>query len=269
MAMQYLGESIDIHGGGQDLVFPHHENEIAQSEAATGKPFVKYWIHNGLLTINEQKMAKSLGNFISLAQALRDYPGEVIRLYLLSAHYRSGLDLSSDSLARTQASLEKLYDALQRIDNAVNAEITPSGSSGHTAIEQYRRRFFQAMDDDFNTPAAIAVLFELARETMSVLSQSMDGEKQQRLVAIRHALHELGQVLGILQAPSPAMSVESHSLIEVLVEVRNILRREGNYQLADHIRTKLLDLHVVLEDTHEGTDWRIVRELEEPLDNSS
>ena len=198
--MKYLGESIDIHGGGKDLIFPHHENEIAQSEASTGKEFARFWVHNGLVTIDNQKMAKSTGNFITLREALEKYDGEVIRYYLLSAHYRSPLNYTKDSLQEASASVERVYNTLESIDE-VTFSIKKEANlhKVYPEIESLYKKFFQSMDDDFNTPSALAAIFELVRKANLILEKPSDKNSKLILYEIAEKIRKMGGILGLFQ----------------------------------------------------------------------
>ncbi|EKD73431.1 MAG: hypothetical protein ACD_45C00321G0014 [uncultured bacterium] len=246
MSMQLLGESFDMHGGGKDLIFPHHENEIAQSESATNKKFVNYWLHAGYLQIEKEKMSKSLGNFFTIRDILKDYSPEVLRYFLLAGHYRSPLHFSKDLLQQAQHALERFYTALRDLPHADDLLDT-----------EYEKQFVTAMDDDFNTPIAFSVLFELAHEIQRLRNQ---GDLQ---LAGQHAvlLKRLGGVLGILQANAMQflqgrkenMDVAK---IESLIAARNQARAEKNWVEADRIRDELLAMSVVLEDGAGGTTWK-------------
>lgn len=256
MSMKYLGDTLDIHGGGQDLIFPHHENEIVQSESFTGvKPFVKYWLHNGLLQFGEDKMSKSLGNLITIKQALEKYSPDAIRLFVLSSHYRSPLTYSEEGLEAAERGAERLTRVTLRDD--------PTGGAGKALDAQpYREQFKEAMDDDFNMPQALATVFDLARE----INQA--GDSGLSFIDARYVLSELARnVLGlkldpfdfIMREPAP----QSERLVNLLIEARHALRRVKQFNLADKIRTKLGDLDIVLEDERGQTRaiWKHVREL--------
>jgi len=258
MAMKYLGESIDIHGGGKDLIFPHHENEIAQSEASTGKEFARFWVHNGLVTIDNQKMAKSTGNFITLREALEKYDGEVIRYYLLSAHYRSPLNYTKDSLQEASASMERVYNTLESID-----EITFSIKKEadlhkvYPEIESLYKKFFQSMDDDFNTPSALAAIFELVRKANLILEKPSDKNSKLILYEIAEKIRKMGGILGLFQGKKKKLDEKAKDLIQILIDVRNILRQEKRWDLADAIRERLQKLGIHLKDEKDKTSWRI------------
>lgn len=244
MAMDKLGEQFDIHGGGLDLQFPHHENEIAQSEAASGKPFANYWIHVGMLQINNEKMAKSTGNFFTIADVLKTFHPEVIRYFLLSSHYRSPLNYSEDNIQLASRALMRLYQAIKDM---------PQVSNEREGIdEQWLERYNDAMKDDFNTPIALSVLFELSHE--------INKTKSEKLV---QTLKYLAGTLGLLQenVDSFFQSGVDHkeiAMIEQLIEDRLNARRQKEWQKADEIRKTLLDKGVVLEDGPDGTVWRIM-----------
>ncbi len=268
MAMNLLGESIDIHGGGEDLIFPHHENEIAQSEAASGKRFAKYWIHNGLVKMKDQKMAKSTQNAFTLSQALQDYDGEAIRFFLLSAHYRSPLDYHENSLKEAKSSLERVYNILKRIKEIGREQsqgiADPNRGSLAEDLSSYLKKmeigFIQAMNDDFNTSAALSFIFEAVKKANQLLREdwSWDRSSQQVLLKTRERIKDLGNILGLFQKEEKRKSGgKEKKLIEILVGVRDKLRGKKDWKLADEIRKKLGELEIELEDKRTGTVWRI------------
>lgn len=252
MSMQFLGEQLDIHGGGQDVIFPHHENEIAQSEAYTGKaPFAKYWIHNALLRLREgeEKMTRHLGNFISVEEALQKHSADAIRLFILSAHYRSPLTWKEESVRAAERGAEKLRVALR--DYSGSPQTSPGDALCEEA-EAARREFIAAMDDDFNTPRAVAQVFDLAR----MINQARDsGAPADSIAYAQGILHELTGVLG-LTMKGLAGPTEAEPFIALLAEVRNELRQAKQWALADRIRDGLAELGVILEDGPEGTTWK-------------
>ena len=245
MSMTYLGESLDIHGGGQDLVFPHHENEIAQSEASTGiVPFSRYWVHNGLLRLGGDKMSKSLGNLVSVEEALERFSPDAIRIYFLSSHYRSPLSYTDDGCAGTERSLDRLRHALER----------ESGSGDPLDGEPYRRQFFEGMDDDLNTPRALAALFDLARE----INRCSDAG--QSVASAQGSLRHLGGILGLTfeerTTGGGADSAGAGPFIDLLLETRTALRQARQFEQADRIRDGLEQLGVSVEDTPNGPVWQ-------------
>ena len=245
MAMTYLGESLDIHGGGQDLIFPHHENEIAQSEASTdAMPFSRYWVHNGLLQLGEDKMSKSLGNLVSLDEALANYSADSLRLYFLSSHYRSPLSYSEEGCAAMERSSDRLRHVLAR-DGGGKGESMDTGD--------YQERFLSAMDEDLNTPRALAVLFDLARD------MNRAGDEGQDITPAQDCLRRLGGILGLtFQETTSGGNDElaAKPFIELLLATRDELRKAKQYEMADHIRYGLDQQGVVLEDTAQGTQWQ-------------
>ena len=245
MSLNYLGEALDIHGGGQDLIFPHHENEIAQSEAFTGvTPFAKYWLHNGLLRMGDEKMSKSKGNLITIRDAVSRYGADAFRVFILMSHYRSPLTWSEEGLASAAR-------AAQRLARAAGPESAdPSGPDGSLDPEPFRARFESALDDDFNTPQALAVLFDLAHG----INRATGATDHARTV-----LRELGEVLGLTLSADDAALQEAGPFIELLIATRSALRTERQYGLADQIRNQLAELGVALEDTAAGTEWEYRR----------
>jgi len=261
MSMKYLGESFDIHGGGLDNQFPHHECEIAQSESATGKPFVRYWLHNNMVTVNGQKMSKSLGNFVMLKDAFTKYDPIVVRFFILQSHYRSTLDFSDEAVQGAKAGLEKLLNTLRNL----RAEIAKAGSESRTApaaidLDSYRSRFLAAMDDDFNSPQAIAVLFDLSREVNALLCLETRFTCLS-LQKIEELFREFGgSILGVIpDVAGPALSADvklESDLVQLLVELRAEVRAQKLWGLSDKIRDGLKRLGIVLEDKKDGTVWR-------------
>jgi cysteinyl-tRNA synthetase len=245
MSLKYLGSTLDIHGGGQDLIFPHHENEIAQSESFTGvKPFVKCWMHNGLVQIGEEKMSKSLGNLVTIKEVLGKYSPDAIRIFILSSHYRSSLTYSEEALEAAQGGVERLLRVISRDD--------PTGGEGKALdADSYRNQFIEAMNDDFNTPQALAFLFDLARE----INQA--GDSGLSFVRAKSVLSELARnVLGLELEPSELIrepEPETQTPVVFLIEARHALRRVKQFELADKIRGTLNDMGIMLEDAHEET----------------
>jgi cysteinyl-tRNA synthetase len=250
MSTHCLGHHFDIHGGGMDLMFPHHENEIAQSEGATGHAFVNVWMHNGFVQIDEQKMSKSLGNFFTVREVLDRYEPEAVRFFILSSHYRSPLNYSDQHLDQARSSLARLYLALRGLD--ATAAVDASEDEGG-----YRARFESAMDDDFNTAGALAVLFDLAGDINRARAEGRDGEAQ-RLGAVMRAL---GAVIGILQQDPEGYlrggdAAGDDAWIEDLIARRVEARRNRDWAESDRIRDELDAKGVLLEDGPQGTSWR-------------
>ncbi|MGL5149208.1 MAG: cysteine--tRNA ligase [Clostridium sp.] len=256
MAKKLLGETIDIHAGGSDLAFPHHENEVAQSEALTGKPFANYWMHAAFLNVNNQKMSKSLNNFLTARDALGKYDADVIRFLLLSGHYRIQLNFSDDLLESAKASVERLYNAIGNLENLLDEvtieKITDSENEYLESLDKYRVRFIEKMDDDFNTADAISVLFDLSRDVNSNVTIESSKELIEGVLAL---IRELGSPLGILQQ-STKVSLEDE--IEALIQQRQDARKNRDFALSDKIRDDLKARGIVLEDTPQGVRWKKV-----------
>jgi len=277
MSMKYLGESFDIHGGGLENQFPHHEDEIAQAEAATGKPFVKYWLHNNMITVGGQKMGKSLGNFITLQDAFQKWDPMVIRLFILQSHYRSPLDFSDEALVAAKAGYERLTGMTKRL--WLGQKSAPEGEADSRivqVVDSTTHRFFEAMDDDFSTAGALAAVFDLVRETNSFLSETLRCTRGSHDV-IWNAIRVMAEeVLGLtVTLSSQAMFISEAekltrhlansmmnrtdmaiALTEYLADLRNDARKAKNFAQADAIRKRLDEIGIVLEDTPEGTTWR-------------
>lgn len=267
MSRKFLGDTIDIHGGGKDLIFPHHENEIAQSEAATGKPFVRFWLHNGFVNIEKEKMSKSLGNILSIRDALKNYPAEAIRLFLLSSHYRSPIDYGPDALKEAEAALERYYRTLDRMEkdwpDVVNAKVNEERK------KQRMQRIINAMDDDFNTAYAIGFIFEevnAANRLMDSAETSGINELKEALPVIKAIFKEAGSFLGVFHRKPDEYFVEkmgnlkiSEDEISKLIQERNAAKKNKDFKTADAIRSDLDKKGVLLEDTSKGTIWRIKR----------
>jgi cysteinyl-tRNA synthetase len=244
MAGRLLGEQFDIHGGGQDLQFPHHENEIAQSEGATGKKFVNVWMHNGFVRVDDEKMSKSLGNFFTVREILARYDPEVVRFFIVRAHYRSPLNYSDQNLEDARHALARLYTALKG---------TPAAAGPPDWNEPHGQRFRDAMDDDFNTPEAVAVLFDLANEA----NRTGSAASLSQLRALGNRLGLLGRESDEFLKASPATAAGlSDSDIEGLIAERKAARAAKNFKRADQIRAELLEKGIVLEDGPKGTSWR-------------
>ena len=265
MSLKFLGAGFDIHGGGQDLIFPHHENEIAQSEAAGEQTFARYWMHNGFVTINKEKMSKSLGNFFTVREVLERYPAEVVRFFLTAAHYRSPVDFSDQALDQAKSAYERLQLGAFNMERwqagPESAESRPEQSEPLRARLQTAETDFRiAMDDDFNTPQAVSVLFDLVSEANRLMSAPQflpDAAALQALSDTRVLVLRLADTLGIALAPTAsAADTLTPALMALLIDVRAHARKEKNFALSDLIRARLTDLDIVLEDTAQGTVWR-------------
>ncbi len=255
MAMKYLGETIDIHGGGMENQFPHHECEIAQSESATGKPFVRYWMHNNMVLVDGVKMSKSLGNFTTVAQALKKFSGEQIRFFILLSHYRSPVDFSDAAVGAAAQGLERLHNTAAQLEKAAKSATQGAGSPSEEAerlCSETRRRFLEAMDDDFNTAAAIGVLFDFSRAVNTMLSEQQSAETLALLNSEFRTLAE--EILGILPTGRVQL-MEVEPFIDYLIALRSRLRQEKNYSLADEIRQKLLEMGIEVKDGPQGSEW--------------
>ncbi len=275
MSMRFLGPSFDIHGGGKDLVFPHHENEIAQSEGANGCQFVKYWLHNGFVNINSEKMSKSLGNFFTIREVLELFDPEVLRFFILQAHYRSPLDYSDQNLREAQSGLTRIYEALAALDQALagptgNGSTAPSLAELQDKAQQLLPRFQEAMDDDFNTAQALGTIFDLVRTLNRYLAETgqPDAAGCQALTAIRSAFGEIGQVLGLfLSDPAQWLTAReadkageltiTPAAIETLIVERAAARKNKDFKRSDEIRDQLLANNIQLVDTPQGTTWKV------------
>jgi cysteinyl-tRNA synthetase len=244
MSLKYLGETLDIHGGGHDLVFPHHENEIAQSESYTGKePFARYWMHNGLLQLGQKKMSKSIGNLITIKEALNKFGPDALRLFVLSSHYRSPITYTEENVVAMSRGVQRLRQAAFSDDN-------PTNNSNVVDGEPFENRFIEAMDDDFNTAQAVAVIFDMAREI------NRGQEAKMQVKKAKETLVKLAGVLGLCLTKQEHIPLDSVPLIELLIETRNSLRHAKQWQLADNVRDGLLKLGIILEDKLSGTTWQ-------------
>lgn len=254
MVKKLLGDTIDIHAGGMDLSFPHHENEIAQSEALTGKPFANYWLHSAFVNINNQKMSKSLNNFFTAREILEEYDADVVRFLMLSAHYRIQVNFSKELLDSAKASMERLYNAVSNLENLLD-EITNQNMNNEEEkylnyLDKYRDKYIEKMDDDFNTADAISVLFELSKDVNTNITISSSKELVTKALKL---IRELGEPLGILQKTTKT-SLEDE--IEALIQERQNARKNKDFALSDKIRDDLKARGIVLEDTSQGVRWK-------------
>jgi cysteinyl-tRNA synthetase len=281
MSQRFLGDTFDIHGGGEDLIFPHHENEIAQSEGATGKSFANYWIHNGFVRINDEKMSKSLGNIFTIRDMLKSYHPEVIRFFMLSSHYRSPIDFSDGQLAEARLAMERFYATRKALKDGLTGEpdlsaTTADGLEGKDRelmdrIKALPERFTEAMDDDFNTPRALAALFEAVRHVNAFMAERKDSFSVESLFVLneaRRVIGEIGAVLGLFredpnvyfqddlirQAGKQGIDV---AMIEALIEKRWQARLAKNWKRADEIRAILSEKRITLKDSLTATTWKI------------
>ena len=256
MAKKLLGDTIDIHAGGMDLAFPHHENEIAQSEALTGKKFANYWMHAAFLNVNNQKMSKSLNNFLTARDALKEYDADVIRFLMLSGHYRIQLNFSNELLDSAKASVERLYNAIGNLENLIsevkNEKMTDEEIKYLESLDAYRQRYIEKMDDDFNTADAISVLFDLIRDTNSNIGINSSKELCEKALEL---IRELGLPLGILQKTTKG---DLEAEVEALIAERQQARKDRNFALADKIRDELKARGIELLDTPQGVRWKKV-----------
>ncbi|MDR7871427.1 MAG: cysteine--tRNA ligase [Tissierellaceae bacterium] len=253
MSKTLLGETIDIHSGGEDLQFPHHENEIAQSETLSEKPFANYWLHNGMITVDNKKMSKSEGNFFTIKDVAKEYELETLRFFLLSAHYRSPINFSRETMDHTASALERLYNSKNNleylIDKTTENDISPEDKTLIDAIQEYKDRFRSSMEDDLNTADAIAAIFELVKYTNTEFNE-MTNKKV--VIKAYETLKELSKVLGILTKKEEILEEE---IIE-LIEKRTDARKNRDFKLADEIRDLLKDKGIILEDTQDGVKWK-------------
>jgi len=261
MSLHHLGDQIDIHGGGNDLIFPHHENEIAQTESLTGRQFSRYWVHNGMMQLNGETMSKSTGNMLPISEFLQQSEADVLRLIVLNSHYRTPLSFNSEIAEAAARGLDRLRTAVKPAQATGDGGLTGEGGAGSSegekllaqAVERGQHDFRVAMDDDFNTPQALSSLYELVRS----VNQARDaGVSQTALAEARETLSELGGVLGLRLTPQIELDPRLAALVEMLVEIRAELRAAEQWELADRIRQRLADQDILLEDGKHGTSWR-------------
>lgn len=263
MSLKYLGEKFDFHGGGSDLIFPHHENEIAQSQACIGDDhsFARYWLHNGFITIHNEKMSKSKNNFFTVKDILKEYPGEVIRFFILQTHYRSPLDFSDERLKEAQTSLGRLSNTKEYIDElAAQAGTSDTAAELAGTAEKLLNNFYEAMDDDFNTALAISQMFALSKEINIYYQDVTNGSKAfdaANFAKVREAYMEMAGIIGIFEQQEAAKDDGlTDKLMEIIIAIRQDARKEKNWALADKIRDELKTAGVVLEDTPNGVRWK-------------
>ena len=264
MAMKFLGEQIDIHGGAKDLIFPHHENEIAQSEAYSGKkPFVKYWLHTGFLTINGEKMSKSKGNFITIREMLKKWKDpEIFRMFVISSHYRSDIDYNEKTMKDAKEKLERIYTTLEKLEELMKAgeeKIDKNEQAFIKKLENLKNQFIEAMEDDFNTPLALAKYMEIITET----NKFFENNRNAKIAKFAYDLIiELGKIFGFFQKPKEK-KIESElieKLMKVVLEIREELRRRKLFEISDLMRAKLREIGIEVADTPEGPKWKIVQQ---------
>jgi cysteinyl-tRNA synthetase len=280
MSIKYLGNTFDIHGGGQDLIFPHHENEIAQSESYTGKKFANFWIHNGMVTLNEEKMSKSLGNEFLIKNVLENYSPEAIRLFFLGTHYKSPIEFSLENLDQAKAGIQRFYNTLRNVTDFLNIDtgtsidyemhkidldkIDEKDKDFYAAIKQTEERFIQAMDDDFNTPIALAALYDLVTainkfiSKMDTLYECSRFSARALLKLAQDTLYKLGDIFGLFKEKETDKHDELvPKLMELIINIRQQARDKKDWATADSIRAELNKLGIALEDTTHGTKWRV------------
>lgn len=266
MSHKYLGPEFDFHGGGSDLIFPHHENEIAQSEGATGRPLARYWLHNGMINLKQEKMSKSLGNIIKIKDLLQKYPKELIRFFILSSHYRSELeyhDLKLEELRRGWQRLNECVNTLAQMGSGAGGEPQALDEAQAALVESVKEteaRFTAAMDDDFNTALALGVLFDLVHQVNAYIAGRGQGVSSDYALSQAYQLFSrlAGEVFGIIRLEEQKLAGLSEPLLELLLELRTELRSQKQYQLADRIRSRLTELNVIIEDTPQGPRWKLL-----------
>ncbi|MCF6159321.1 MAG: cysteine--tRNA ligase [wastewater metagenome] len=264
MSMKYLGPTLDIHGGGLENIFPHHECEIAQSEAATGKPFVRYWLHNNMVTVNGQKMGKSLGNFITLKDAFQKYRPLTVRFFILNTHYRSPLDFSNEALDAADKGLERLHNTIKHLrERLLFPKDGTTPSTLYEKLDNHKKAFMGAMDEDINTSDAIGTLFDLSKEVNTLLNSGEEISKK-CLEDINAFYQQLGgDILGIIPKTFESQQIGETDVLkdvmDILIDTRSELRKAKQWQLSDFIRTKLSEIGIALDDKPTGTVWKKTR----------
>lgn len=255
MSMKYLGDTIDIHGGGQDLIFPHHENEIAQSESLTGKPLARFWLHNGYINVDGQKMSKSLGNFFTVRDISKEYDLEAVRIFMLLSHYRSPINFSHQLLEQAKSALDRLYNVKFRLEDIKNnSDVSVVSGQERVFINdmpKYRQKFIEAMDDDMNTASAMGVIFDLAKDINIIIT---DGVSAEFASAALDMLTELSGVMGLLYKDNTCSQLDNE--IEQMIQQRQQARAQRDWATADRIRDELKTMGIVLEDTPQGVRWK-------------
>jgi cysteinyl-tRNA synthetase len=254
MSKRYLGETIDIHAGGQDLAFPHHENEIAQSEARSGKVFSNYWVHNGYININNEKMSKSKGNFFTVRDISKSYDLEIVRFFMLSAHYRNPVNFSDEMLTQAKAGLERIYNAKEKVEfiisNLQESNTTDVEKDLVSELDAYKTKFINAMEDDLNTADAVSVIFELSKFINSNVNE------ESSLEFAKKCLDKFNELTGVLNIVTKKKDDILDEEIENLIQKRVDAKKNKDFKLADEVRQELLDKGIILEDTRQGTKWK-------------
>lgn len=254
MNLHHLGEQIDIHGGGTDLIFPHHENEIAQTESLTGKPFARYWVHNGMLQFSGDKMSKSIGNIVTIEDFLDQHDPDTLRMMVLNASYRSPLTFNDEVVAQAERNLERLRSSLRPARPAGGSISDSASQTLDRQMEITQQGFIEAMDDDFNTAGALGHLFDLVRTINQVRDDGLDQEK---LSPAQELVRELAEeVFGLRLERAEIIDAQAAPFIDLLIEMRNQLRDQKLWALSDMVRDRLLELGILVEDTKDGTSWR-------------
>ena len=249
MANKFLAPTIDIHSGGKDLIFPHHENEIAQSECANGRPFANYWLHNGYINVDNRKMSKSLGNFFTVRDVAKEFDYEVIRFFMLSAHYRSPINFSKDLMEQSKNGLERIYTCLEKLTfmlDSADGTMTEDETKAFESLLKFKQEFTDAMDDDVNTASAISAIFNLVKEVNMTVNGAVSKEYVEKIIAL---IRELGGVLGLLQKE---IKKQVPKEVQDLIDARQKARAEKDFAAADEIRDKLLEMGITLKDTRQG-----------------
>lgn len=270
MSTKYLGDTIDIHGGGNDLIFPHHENEIAQSEAASGKPFVRFWVHNGFVNINQEKMSKSLGNFLMIKDVIKSCHPEAVRFFLLSKHYRSPVDFTDKALDEASSGLDKIYALLLRMEEKTDDSLPAGEDTADYSIPDFWKLFSGAMDDDFNSARGIGILFDAVRTLNRIMdsNNSLSSGKKAEIDRAGADILKIGGILGILAESAKtyfdkkkSREIEKKSIdpliIDKMLQEREAARKAKDWDMADRIRKELEGMNIILEDRPEGTVWKI------------